>query len=147
MSDMTMPRVANDVETDTDDNRSWIQRNPILAAGATIFVLILLAFAFWPSQDEPAVETPYLEFTLGPGEGFVDYTDYQTAITLAAEFDRPLYRGQIQTASNRITPNEARLLESTTDQLQVTVGGVHPGTHVYVGDPADPRTWIIDPGP
>jgi len=73
---------------------------------------------------------PVERFTIGQREGLTKHVDYAVAIDLADRFDLPLYRGRIQDDKFRITPQQARRLESETDRIQVTV-------HVVQGDTFD----------
>ncbi len=74
--------------------------------------------------------TPIEQFVIGPREGLVHHVDFPTAIAIAEQHNLPLYRGQTITSRTRLTPAQARLLESQTDRLQVTV-------LVYEGDRFD----------
>lgn len=66
------------------------------------------------------------EFAIGRGDGLIHYVDYAVAMTLAEKHNLPLYRGKVQSERFRITPDQARRLESRTDWEQITVG-VFPG--------------------
>ena len=74
--------------------------------------------------------TPRERFRIGKGEGLIHHVDYPTAIAIAEQFRLPLYRGKTMRERAKITPDEARALESSTDRLQVTV-------HVVEGDEFD----------
>lgn len=73
------------------------------------------------------------QFTIGRGEGLIHYVDYAVAMTLAEKHNLPLYRGKVQQARFRITPDQARRLESRTDWEQITVG-VYPGDSFNLRD-------------
>jgi len=83
---------------------------------------------------------PRERFTIGPREGLTHHVSYATAIDLATRFNLPLYRGRNLGAQNRITPTEARALESQTDRVQVTV-------RVFEGDVFDLRRMQFIPAP
>lgn len=74
--------------------------------------------------------TPQMRFTLGAGEGFTRHLDYPAAIQLAQDLGKPLFRTGRMTPENRITPDQARALESSLDWVQVTVGNVFQGDKV-----------------
>lgn len=82
--------------------------------------------------------TPIEQFTIGQGEGLVHHVDFPTAISIAEQHGLPLYRGHTLTSQARLTPAQARLLESQTDRLQVTV-------LVYEGDQFDLARGIYVP--
>lgn len=83
---------------------------------------------------------PEERFTIGPREGLIHHVDFPTAIDMAQQFNLPLYRGRIIDDKFRITPDEARHLESTTDRLQVTV-------YVVEGDQFNLVSMTFTPSP
>lgn len=84
--------------------------------------------------------TPMERFTIGPREGLIHHVDFPVAIDLAERFRLPLYRGKDMNPRNRITPDQARALENTTDRLQVTV-------YVVQGDRFDLAADTFTPSP
>lgn len=76
---------------------------------------------------------PVERFTIGYREGLIHHVDFPTAIVLAEQHQLDLYRTQVMSDRNKITPAQARALESRTDWIQVTV-------RVYEGDTFDLRT-------
>ncbi|KKW48078.1 MAG: hypothetical protein UY99_C0014G0008 [Parcubacteria group bacterium GW2011_GWA1_59_11] len=83
---------------------------------------------------------PQERFAIGPREGLIHHVDFPTAIAIAERHALPLYRGRDIRESNRITPAEARQMESTTDRLQVTV-------YVVEGDRFDLASGTFPPSP
>lgn len=84
--------------------------------------------------------TPREWFRIGYREGLIHHVDFPTAIALAEHFGLPLYKGRKIAEKHRITPAEARLLEPTTNRLQVTV-------YVVEGDEFDLQRMIFTPSP
>jgi hypothetical protein len=84
--------------------------------------------------------TPQERFTIGPREGLIHHVDFPVAIDLAERFNLPLYRGRSFNQRFRITSDQARRLESTTDRLQVTV-------YVVEGDRFDLVNMTFTPSP
>lgn len=85
---------------------------------------------FGPMNELRRLGRANLAFVIGKGEGLNRYVDYQTSIMLAEYFNIPIYRGRQMNQSNLISGDEALSLESSLDQLQVTV-------KVYQGDQFD----------
>ncbi|MFA6908364.1 MAG: hypothetical protein WC289_00575 [Patescibacteria group bacterium] len=73
------------------------------------------------------VDIPPEEFTIQKGKGLIEYVSYQIAIDLAQRHGLELYRGGGR-EPQKITPDEARGLESSTDQEQVMIL-VYPGAY------------------
>ncbi|MDA1334748.1 MAG: hypothetical protein O2794_01875 [bacterium] len=61
-------------------------------------------------------------FVIGRGEGLTHHVSYGTAIDLAERFELPLYVGNRMRSDRRITPNEARLIDTDHEQVTVKVG-------------------------
>lgn len=74
--------------------------------------------------------TPIEQFRIARGEGLIHHVDFPTAIALAERHNLPLYRGKKMEEAKKITPAQARELETETDRLQVTV-------RVFEGDRFD----------
>ncbi|MDO8552158.1 MAG: hypothetical protein Q7S01_01360 [bacterium] len=83
---------------------------------------------------------PILErFKIGRHEGLVHHVSYQLAMDIAQRFNLPLYRGRGK-GEMRITPDQARVLESETDRVRVRV-------HVVEGDRFDLVNMTFTPSP
>jgi hypothetical protein len=83
---------------------------------------------------------PVERFTIGKGEGLINYVDFPVAIDLAERFQLSLYRGKVMTKAHLIDPVAARGLEHETDRVQVTV-------RVVEGDSFNLVTQQFQPSP
>ena len=67
------------------------------------------------------------EFTIEKGKGIATYIGSDdAAISIAEQFNRPLFKGRNTDQKNRITPNEARKLNTNTTPITVLV---YPGDY------------------
>jgi hypothetical protein len=82
--------------------------------------------------DGQSLGTYVPEFTIDSLMGINRYVDYPTSIYLAEYFNIPIYRGKKMAEKFRITPAEARLLEGSIGNTQITVK-VYPGDHFHLG--------------
>ncbi len=82
--------------------------------------------------DGQSLGTYVPEFTIDSLMGINRYVDYMMSIYLAEYFNIPIYKGRKMNEKFRITPAEARLLEDSIGNTQVTVK-VYPGDHFHLG--------------
>lgn len=135
-----------------DGNRYGYFRNQLVAlvnvegASKPMAVIVQCLNGTFATEDElgrlqqVGSHTPIEQFRIGYREGLIHHVDFPTAIHMAERFNLPLYRGRKMDAKHRITPAEARRLESTVDRLQVTV-------YVVEGDEFDLARMTFQPSP
>ncbi len=95
--------------------------------------MVALPSDFYAEMQPVGTSVPQMVFTIGRHEGLIHHVDFPLAIDLAERCDLPLYRGRKMGTSHRISPAEARSLQSDTDRVQVTV-------KVFAGDRFDLNT-------
>ncbi len=113
-----------------EDELFFVAKGSCIKDSITGLVQCLNGMIITDMQNHQVIGTYHPQFTVEKGWSLNHYVDFQTAITLAARWNIPIYTGREWSKEHQITPDSARKLEPLIDQIPV-------GTRVFPGDHFD----------
>jgi hypothetical protein len=98
-----------------------IWTKPKTKVGNPIIVLVVCLNGVIEIAGDNRIGPASSEFVIQKNEGICPHVDFATSVWLAEKFNLPLYRGKIHRGGKRITPNQARRINTQHNQVSVLV--------------------------